>query len=196
MKPRQVQEIRQSGGSAYLDYLARYLTKNFLLQVFPLILNLSGHAGCPPFCWQLKESPMLDQTRTGSRNSSKRRISPPNFLARYSMIDFILQVLDISYWSLPLNKWWFSYVYGTPGSIVVESRLFLSFYSPGIFLAIKSKWTMLIVHHLVDNWRNLQWWMKQGWVQEIRQIGGLVPQLFVKIFNEGFFTSGIFIDII
>ena len=102
------------------------------------------------------ESPTLDETKTGSINSSKRRISvfrlfgqifneefptsgisldikskrtcwlsaillaieripnagsnqdrfkkfikaedqPPNFLARYSMIDFILQVLDISY---------------------------------------------------------------------------------------------------
>ena len=103
-------------------------------------------------------------------------------------------------WFYIPGTWYFllitTFKYGTPGSIVVESCLFLSFYSPGIFLAIKSKWTMPIVHHLVDNWRNLQWWMKQGWVQEIRQIGRSVPRLFVKIFNEGFFTSGIFIDII
>ena len=196
MKPRRVQEIRQSGGSAYLDYLARYLTKNFLLQVFSLILNLSGPCWLSAIFLAIERIPNAGSNQDRFKKFIKAEDQPPDFLARYSLIYFILQVLDISYWSLPLNKWWFSYVYGTTGSIVVESRLFLSFYSPGIFLAIKSKWTMLIVHHLVDNWRNLQWWMKPGRVQEIRQIGGSVPRLFVKIFNEGFFTSGIFIDII
>ena len=50
-----------------------------------------------------------------------------------------------------LNKWWLNSMYRSLGSTAIKSCLTLSFYTSVILLDIKSKQTMLVVHHFVDS---------------------------------------------